>query len=464
MDRRPKRSNVLVRRDPPPGQELLPGPESIAERRNQCLVVQEPEPLFRPEVIAEKRSQWLGTVLLAPTISQGLFAAFAVLTIAAVLSLLFFAEFTRKERIHGWLVPGQGLVRVVAPRPGVIARLHVRDGDQVAQGAPLITLSTEVQSEAFGATQEEIVRRLKSRRDSLAAERALQRKLLVEEQDGLAKRIAALRSERGFLLDELEIQRSQAKLAQETADRLRPLIERGLVTAQRVEGAERNRLDQASKLSALRRQLATAGRQRLILEAEREALPLRTESRLAELDRNAAALGQELVEAEARRQIVITAAQAGTVTALRAEQGSSANTSTPLLSIVPAGSVLRAQLFVPSKAIGFIRPGQVVQLRYEAFPYQKFGQHQGVVSSVSRSTVSPNDLGAQLAGLTSLLSGEEAVYLVTVRLRSQTVTAYGEAVSLQPGMQLEADVLVETRRLIEWVFDPLFTLTGKWRT
>ncbi len=198
--------------------------------------------------------------------------------------------------------------------------------------------------------------------------------------------------------------------------------------------------------------------------AEREALPLRTEARLAELDRSVAALEQEAVEAEARRQIVVTAAQAGTVTALRAEQGSSANTSTPLLSIVPAGSQLRAQLFVPSKAIGFIRPGQDVLLRYEAFPYQKFGHHQGVVSSVSRSAVSPNELGAQLAGLTSLLSGDEAVYLVTVRLASQTVTAYGEAVPLQPGMQLEADIQVETRRLIEWVFDPLFTLTGRQRT
>jgi len=83
------------------------------------------------------------------------------------------------------------------------------------------------------------------------------------------------------------------------------------------------------------------------------------------------------------------------------------------------------------------------------------------VSSVSLSAVSPNELGAQLAGLTSLLSGDEAVYIVTIRLARQTVTAYGEAVALQPGMQLEADVVIETRRLIEWVFDPLFTLTGK---
>ena len=317
------------------------------------------------------------------------------------------------------------------------------------------------QGAAGGATQQEIVRRLESRRDSLVAERALHRELLEEEIDGLAKRIAALGSERVHLAGEIELQRSQVELALETAERLRALGDRGLVTATRTEGAERYRLDQALKLSALERQITAADRERLILEAEREALPLRTETRLAELDRNVEALEQELLEAEVLREIVITAAQAGTVTGLRAAQGSSADTSTPLLSIVPAGSELSAQLFVPSKAIGFIRPGQDVQLRYEAFPYQKFGQHLGAVSSVSLSAVSPNELGAQLAGLTSLLSGDEAVYIVTIRLARQTVTAYGEAVALQPGMQLEADVVIETRRLIEWVFDPLFTLTGK---
>ena len=442
----------------PSDHELCAQQSSEVVKANPTIVG---EPLFRSAVIAERRSQWLGTVLLAPTISHSLVVIFAAVAVAAILSMLFFAEFSRSEQVDGWLVPEHGLVRVVAPRPGVITRLHVRDGDTVTEGAALVTLSTEVRSEAFGATQKEIVRHLQDRRDSLIAERGLHRKLLLEEMDGLAKRISVFDSERDHLAGELEIQRSQARLAREIAERMRGVYDRGLATAQRFESAESNRLEQALKLRGLERQLAAAGRERLVLEAEREALPLRNEARLAELDRQLAALEQEMLVAEARRQFVITAAQAGTVTALRAEQGSSANTSTPLLSIVPAGSELRAQLFVPSKAIGFIRPGQDVRLRYEAFPYQKFGHHQGAVSTISRSAVSPNELGAQLAGLTSLLRGDEPVYLVTVQLASQTVIAYGEALSLQPGMQLQANVLIETRRLIEWVFDPLFTMTGK---
>jgi len=134
----------------------------------------------------------------------------------------------------------------------------------------------------------------------------------------------------------------------------------------------------------------------------------------------------------------------------------------PLLSIVPAGSKLAAELFSPSRAIGFVRPGQEVLLRYAAFPYQKFGTYRGKVAVISRSAVSPSELSPQLAGLTSLFGANEPVYRIKVTPASQTAIAHGEPVPLQPGMQLEADVLIERRRLIEWVLDPLFTLTGKW--
>jgi len=82
---------------------------------------------------------------------------------------------------------------------------------------------------------------------------------------------------------------------------------------------------------------------------------------------------------------------------------------------------------------------------------------------VSRAALSSAELPQQLSGLTSLYDPKAPIYRITVALTRQTAVAYGKAVPLQPGMQLEADVLIEKRRLIEWVFDPLFTLTGRWR-
>jgi len=154
------------------------------------------EPLFRSEVIAERQTQWLGTVLLAPSLSHGLFATFAALVTAAILALLFFADYTRKAHINGWLVPQQGVVRIFVPQPGVVRELYVQEGMEVRKGSPLLVLSTELQSEVLGATREEIVHRLIRRRDSMAAEQNRQDQLHLQQMEDLSQRLSAVRSDR----------------------------------------------------------------------------------------------------------------------------------------------------------------------------------------------------------------------------------------------------------------------------
>ncbi len=122
---------------------------------------------------------------------------------------------------------------------------------------------------------------------------------------------------------------------------------------------------------------------------------------------------------------------------------------------MPAGSPLLAHLYAPSSAIGFVRPEQPVLLRYQAFPYQKFGHHEGRVLQVSRTPLQAGEVAA--LGTTPA----EPMYRITVALDRQSVSAYGEEQPLAAGMQLEADVLLDRRRLIEWIFEPVLSVTGR---
>ena len=421
------------------------------------------EPLFRPEVFAERQTQWLGAVLLTPRLSHRFFTAFAALALASILALLFFAEYTRKARISGWLMPEQGLVRVFSPQVGVVTELLVKEGATVRKGESLVGLSGELQSASLGATQAEIARSLVERRDSLTEERRQQQQLLAQQLRTLSNRIQALQSEQKQLGEEIALQRQRLQLAKNTAARQQQLRQRGFISDQQLQQAEEAQLEQDARLGALERSRLTTERERRTLEGELEDLPLKAHAQIATIERGISAMEQDLAAVEARRQIIVPAPQDGTVTAIQAEQGGSANTAVPLLSIVPLGSKLEAHLFSPSRAIGFVRPGQRVLLRYQAYPYQKFGHYEGTVAHVSRSALSPGELPSQLSGLTALYGASEPVYRVTVALLSQTVTAYGQPVALQPSMQLEADVVIESRKLFEWVLDPLYTLTGKWQ-
>lgn len=419
-------------------------------------------PLFRPEVLAERQTQWLGTVLLTPRFSHRIFGAYALLVTGAITALLFFGEYTRTAKVSGWLVPEQGMVRVFAAQTGVATDLYVKEGTTVKRGERLMLLSTELQSATLGDTQAQIARGLNTRRESLLEESRQQKILLAQQTRAFSSRLAALRSEEQQITEEIALQQSRLRLAEKSESRQRELREMGFISDQQSQLAVEGKLEQASKLRALERTRANLRRERLTLEGDMNDLPLKFQSQIAIIERNISSMGQELAEAEAKRETVVTAPQEGTVTSIQAETGGRANTTAPLLSILPAGAKLEAHLYTPSRSIGFVRPGQKVLIRYQSYPYQKFGHYEGAVSHISRSAMSPNELPAQLAGLSSIFGANEPVYKIVVSLASQQVTAYGEQVALQPGMQLDADVVIERRKLYEWVLDPLFTITGKW--
>ncbi|MDP5308472.1 HlyD family secretion protein [Paracoccus spongiarum] len=420
-------------------------------------------PLFRPEALAEQQDRWLGSVLLVPRVSHSLLTVCAAAIVAGVVALIAFGEYTRKVRLSGWLAPQQGLLQVVAPQSGVLAQVPVQEGQQVAEGAVLALLSGERSSGAFGETGQEVLRALRTRRDSLAAERDSHRALFARQAESQQARLTVIAAEADSLDAEFALQRDRVALAEAAAERLRGLGERGLATRDDLHRAEEAAFDQALALQALERTRATVNRSRVELQAEIAERPLREQLQLAEIDRAIAQIDQELAEAEAARETVVTAPRAGTVTALRATPGDAISAAAPLLTLIPAGAGMQARLYGPSRDIGFVEPGQRVLIRYDAYPHQKFGQYEGVVRSVSRATVGAGELAEAAAAtepLAALGGSGQPVYRITVDLAAQTATAYGRPAALQPGMTLQADIQIDRRRLWEWVLDPLYSLRG----
>lgn len=339
-----------------------------------------------------------------------------------------------------------------------------QEGSEVKAGQPLALVSTELESETLGRTGAAAIAQLKKRRDSLALERERQGSLFVLQERALSDRLAVLKADQGYLDKELLLQRSRLALANQTRDRVAGLRAKGIATEAASQDAESDRLRVSADLQRVERDRLTDAREQLDTEARLRELPLEREVKLGEIERETAALAQQVAETEAAREFVVTAPQDGIVTSVRATAGGGVRAETPLLSIMPTESRLIAELFTTSRAIGFVQLGQSVLMRYQPYSYQKFGTYRGTVTRISRSAVSPAELSPQLAGLTSLFAADEPVYRIEVTPDRQNATAYGRPAPLQAGMQLEADILIERRKLYEWMLDPLFTLTGRWAT
>lgn len=420
-------------------------------------------PLFRPELLQERQHQWLGPVLLKPRPMHAWFAACAALTVAGIVAALCLASYTSKARVAGWLVPAQGVVRVFPPRAGVATSVFVREGETVKQGQALMALSTEEQSAALGATQARVAHELAAQRDSLGLDSERGAQLFRQQRVNLENRLAAMAGEERKLAQEITLQKSRLEMARQWQARARELREIGFALEQQVRSANQDAIDQAARLAALERALIAAGRERVVVEGELRDIPLRMAAQEETIKREIATTTRALAETEARRSLSIPAPQAGTVTAIQATPGAAIRPGMSLLSIVPLGMPHEAHLYAPSRAVGFVRAGQAVLLRYRAYPYQKFGHYRGNVVSVSRSAIEPAELPA---GFASGAPGgaPEALYRIIVRLERQEVTVYGKPMPLQPGMQLDADILLDRRRLYQWMFDPLRVLSGNLRS
>jgi membrane fusion protein len=411
--------------------------------------------LFRPEALVGQQQTWLGNIQLLRPLSLRLLGITAITAVVGVGAFLSLAEYTRKSRVSGYLVPDRGVLRINAPQAATVLAREVTEGQLVKAGDVLFVLSLDSASQ----TVEGIAQNLAARQQSLG-QTAEQQLLLSQAQiRALTLRRAGLQRELVQMEAESTLHAERLALAREALARLEKLRSDQFISTAQVQTKREEILGLQAQAQGLARQRESLQRELQTAEAESRELPLRAQVQQGEIARDLAALQQQGLETEGRRRLVLRAPSDGIVATLQAEPGQSVAAGTALVSVLPAQTKMLAQLYAPSSAVGFLRAAQPVQLRYQAFPYQKFGQQSGKVINVSRTPLSPTELsGLNLPVALSQGATSEPLYRITVSLDRQTVAAYGQEQALAAGMQLDADVLLERRTLIEWIFEPILSL------
>lgn len=407
--------------------------------------------LFRQEAIDAQREKLFGEVSQARPIPMWIFTVTALVFAAALVSFSIWGEYARRETVSGYLALDSGAARIQAPEAGTVAELFVKEGDEVQAGAPLARMSFERNTKTGGNASIAVERELNQRLATIDREKEQTRTLGEQQIEQLRKRIDDLQKELAQADVEIRLQTQRIVSAEQLAARYRDLANDKFVSDIVAQQKTDDVLDQRMKLQSLKRAQSKIESDLRAARSEVPSVGTRTSADLEKLNREQSELQQNLVQEEARREMVLRAPITGTVTNIAITRGQSLSDDALLATILPKGSGLHAQLLVPSRAIGFVRPGQRVVLRYEAFPFQRFGQYGGSIVSVSRTVWAP---GETLGPITA----KEPVYRVEVALDEQTVRANGSSFGLLPGMLLGADILLEKRTVLEWLFEPIMGL------
>lgn len=395
----------------------------------------------------------MGSVLMTQPLTLTMFTLWAILLAICCVAFAAWGTFTRKEHVTGRIALKQPVSKIYAPAVGTVLRKFVNEGEPVKKGQVLFLISTERATKRENI-QSSISEELLNNKKRLIAELSTQQRISSEEQIALESKLRDLNRQLDILREEIATQVQRVALSESTLSRFHDLSASKFVSAAQVNDREKEKLDQDSRLQTLRRNEVAI---RADIESTSSALrnaPRLAQNRLSEIQRQISANEQEYFENEARREIAIRAVQDGQATAVLSEVGQTITPSTPMMSLLPVIKDFEAILYVPSRAIGLMRNGDKVQLRYEAFPYQKFGQYGGSIKSISRTALTPSEL--------QTMSNEaETLYRVIVHIDKQKITAFGSEFELQDGMRLEADILLETRKLYEWMLEPIYTVKGK---
>ncbi|HEZ1460869.1 TPA: HlyD family efflux transporter periplasmic adaptor subunit [Neisseria meningitidis] len=416
--------------------------------------------LFRKEVFVAQQNKWTGQVILTRPFSF-LFLTFCAFLIAlCIIIFLIFGSYTNKTTVEGQLLPTMGVVRVYSSDIGTITHKFVEDGNFVKAGEPLFKLSTSRFGEK-GNVQAKLAAEASLKKTLALQELERLKRIHQNEQKNVHNNIHRLNNQLENIKQQITGQNRQIRLAEKTLNKNKFLASQGAVSQQDKMTAESHLLEQRSRLESLKLEQNNAIRELDEQKITLSSLPERHKTELSQLNRAITEMNQEILDFDLKSEQTIRASKSGYISTINVDIGQQVEPSKLLLSIVPEQTELVANLYIPSKAVGFIKPKDKVVLRYQAYPYQKFGHATGEIISVARTALGKQELSGLGIIFTNPTLLNEPAYLVKVKLEKQTIKAYGENKPLQIGMILEADILHERKKLYEWVLDPLYSISGK---
>lgn len=386
-------------------------------------------------------------------------AWFFGLMIVLVISALFFGRFARTESVRGYVSAVSGMSRLDARAPGIVAAIDVRQGETVRRGQRL--MQVKLREPTVGG-----VSTVAADLTSLTERRAV----LERERDRLTTFLA--RADRETAEIDAHVEAVSAAFAQQET-----ILRMGLREQEAIVARVQTYLDQGyatrDALNLQRRTLLDYGRQMAELQARRAELRQQADERkrtqrfgLAEKTGQLAAVRNELSGIVARiagqaaqSQLDIVAPVDGQVAGLFVETGASVAADQVLAVVGDIRADPVIVLGVPARAVGLAKVGQRVVLKYDAFPFKTFGIGHGTITSISESPLRP---AADLPPAQDVReSNRQSTYRIEVLPESRTIRAYSVDEPIRIGSTLSADIVVERRRLIDWVLDPIRAMRGR---
>ncbi|EAN8329677.1 HlyD family efflux transporter periplasmic adaptor subunit [Salmonella enterica] len=414
--------------------------------------------MFRKEVFEEIENGHLGDVHISSPVSYVFLGVICLFITGLILLFLFFGHYTHRETVTGVIIPSNGVVNITSGKSsGVITELYVHQGDNVKRGSKLFKVINDRSIDGAGSVQEVINENIRKQIKEMSKEIDNNKILLNNGLELLNTTLILLYKKKNETLMQIKTVSDKVKEDERFISSISDVYKKKYISELDMRQQKIQYSNDIQNLKNLNIQLIDTMKQIKDGEHQLTSLPLEYSIKNGQILSRINEMRSTISQNSSDRENIITSKSDGVVSSILFYRGQNVSIGETIISLLPSNSFFIAELFVPSNAMGFIKTGNKVVLRYQAYPYQKFGQQYGEIYQISRNILTPRELtsvtGSQI---------QSPFYRVLVKLEHQYVPVYDKKETLMSGMLINADILTDKRTLIEWVLEPLYGLKEKY--
>ncbi|MBF4652653.1 HlyD family secretion protein [Serratia marcescens] len=414
--------------------------------------------MFRREAIENRARKWRGRAVLLPGIPLWLVVAFCSVFLLSFLTFILSGTYTRRVNVSGEITSYPRAVNISSGFQGFIIKKFVTEGQMVKKGDPIYQIDIS-----------------KSTHNGVVSDN--QRKDIESQIARIDRIISRLESNKTVTLSTLKNQRLQygkafersteiLKRAEEgitimkrNMDNYRSYQTKGLISNDQLINQVARYYQQQNNLLSLSGQNEQNSLQITNLDNQIQTQAAEFDNRIYQMELQRYDLKKELLNTDLSGEVIIRSLSDGKIDSLSVTVGQMVNVGDSLLQVIPQ-SITNYYLviWVPNEAIPYITIGDRLNVRYEAFPAEKFGQFAATVEIISKTPASKQEMLTYQGAPRNTQSSAIPYYKVIVKPEKQVIAYHNKTMSLENGMKAQSTLFLEERKIYQWMISPFYDM------
>ncbi|EIR0366159.1 HlyD family secretion protein [Salmonella enterica] len=414
--------------------------------------------MFRQEALDNRKMKWRGRAILLPGMPLWLTMLGSIAFITAFLTFVIAGTYNRRVNVSGEVTTWPRAVNIYSGVQGFIVRQFVHEGQSIKKGDPIyqIDVSKSTRSGVVTDNQRRDIENQLVRVDNIISRLAESKKITLNT---LEKQ--RLQYSDAFRLSSDIIRQAAEgiKIMKNNMENYRNYQSKGLITQDQLTNQVALYYQQQNNLLSLSGQNEQNALQITSLESQIQTQAADFDNRIYQMELQRYELQKELVDTDVGGEIIIRALSDGKVDSLSVTVGQMVNAGDSLLQVIPENiENYYLIIWVPNDAVPYISAGDKVNIRYEAFPAEKFGQFSATVKTISRTPASTQEMLTYKGAPQNTLGISVPWYKVIVKPEKQIISYDGKSLPLENGMKAESTLFLEKRRIYQWMLSPFYDM------